>query len=185
MKPFLETMEWLHRHGFIEIFFGIGIFGFLARLVQKGFPSNYDHLHVTVIPGGPVHIPGDPHVPNSMKIILSNAGQTNFYIARAYFRPKFRRWWSLWILRKATKIKIHALSYRIPHKDAFELKFPGNTPSFSNYEAIVPPGHSTGRITWLPLQQPLQQSEIDKRRCGVLYIEYATAGKQGIHVVRL
>ena len=181
----LGWLEWLAKYGFIEIFFGIGIIGFVARLMKKAVPSNYDHLHITVLPGGAVQIPGDPHVPNSVRFVLNNAGQTNLFVARAYFRPKFRRWWSLWLWRKSTAIRIHPLSYRIPQKDAYELKFTGNNSGFTNYETLVPPAHSTGQVTWLPLQEPLQQSEVDKRHSGVIYVEYATSGKQGVHVVRV
>jgi hypothetical protein len=91
MKSVLDALEWLAKYGFIDIIFGIGIVGFVARLMQKALPSNYDHLHVTVSPGGAVQIPGDPNVPNSVRFILNNAGQTNLSVARAYFRPKFRR----------------------------------------------------------------------------------------------
>lgn len=185
MKSILDTLEWLAKYGFIDIIFGIGVVGFLAGVIKKAFPSNYDHLHVSVCPSGAVSIPGAGQVPQSIMFTLGNAGQTNLYVARAFFRPKLRRWWTLWLKRFPTRLRVHSKSLRIAHKDAFELKFLGNHPGFSNYEALVQPGHSKGQITWLALEHPVQQIEIDNRRCGVLYIEYATSGKQGLHAVRV
>ena len=66
--------------------------------------------------------------------------------------------------------------------DAFELKFIGNQPQyFTDFETLIRPGSSNSQLTWLALEQPLQQPLIDKRRCGTLYIEYAVSGQQGIH----
>jgi hypothetical protein len=185
MTGLLNFLEKLAKYGIIDIIFGIGVVGFLVRLIQKVMPSNYEHLHINVSIGGPVSIPGAGQVEQSISFILNNAGQTNFYVARAYFRPKFRRWWFLWLKRTPTNVIIHPRSFRIAGKDAFELKFQGEHPWFSDYETLVRPGRSGGQPTWLALEQPMHQSDIDNRNCGVLYIEYATTGKQGVHVVRV
>jgi hypothetical protein len=81
---------------------------------------------------------------------------------------------------------VHPQSYRIADKDAFELKSSQKQDSFTEYEALVRPGDSQRDVTtWLPLSEAASQEDIDKRRCGVLYVEYATTGKQGVHVVRV
>ena len=185
MQSILDTLKWLAEYGFIDIIFGVGVIGFLARVIKKALPSNYDHLHISISPGAAVSIPGAGQVPQSIRFTLSNAGQANLFVARAYFRPKLRHWWSLWLKRTPTNIRVNPKSLRIAHKDAFELKFQGNNPGFSNYEALVQPGHPSGQTTWLALDQPLNQKDIDNRLCGVLYVEYATSGKQGRHVVRV
>jgi hypothetical protein len=180
----LSIFEWLAKYGFIDIIFGLGVMGFLARLIQKVRPSNYDHFHIDASVGGPVAIPRAGNVNDSFSITIRNAGQTNIYIARAYFRPTLRHWKSLWLLRTPTRLKIHPQSSRIADKDAFELKF-AQAESFTEYEALVKPGSSNGVSTWLPLEQSTNQEDINKRQCGKIYIEYATAGRQGVHVVRL
>lgn len=183
----LKTLEWLAKYGFIDIIFGIGVVGFIARLVAKAFPSNYDHLHVHVSRGGPVSIPRAGQLNHSLSILIRNAGQTNFYIARAYFRAKQRSWKTLWLVRHKTDLTVHPEAYRITDKDAFELKFPCNSSTgFTDYETLVRPGPSNnGVTTWLPLTDEVSQDDIDNRTCGVLYIEYATSGKQGVHVVKV
>jgi len=185
MENLLNNLEWLARYGFIDIIFGIGVIGFIVRLLRKNFPSNYENLHVDVSNSGPVTIPG-AKVGHSLIISLRNSGLTNFYIARAYFRPKLRRWWCLWLKRIPTKLRVHPNSDRISSKDAIELKFQGRLQSiFNEYETLVRPGHDEVQSTWLPLMQPVQQEEIENRQCGVLYIEYATKDKQGIHRERI
>lgn len=183
----LDMLEWLARYGFIDILFGIGVIGFLAKLIKKALPNNYDHLHVHVSSGGPVSIPGAGPLNHSFSIEIRNAGQTNFYIARAFFRPKLRSWKTLWLIQQQTELKVHPESHRITDKDAFELKFLGASQAgFTDYEALVRPGSSShGVTTWLPLEEPISQNIINERRCGVLYIEYATTGRQGVHVVRV
>ncbi len=186
MDAVLDCLETLARYGIIDIVFGIGVIGFIGRLIRRAFPNNYDHLHVNASIGGPVQIPGPGILQNSLNISLSNSGQSNFYLARAYFRAKQRRWWLLWLCPVETKIKIHPASARILDKDAFELKFTGNQPQyFTEFETLIRPGSSNVKTTWLALEQPLQQSLINKRKCGILYIEYAVAGQQGIHRTRI
>ena len=186
MSDILKWLETLAKYGIIDIVFGIGVIGFIGRLISRAFPTNYDHLHVNVFIGGAVSIPGPGNVQNSLNITLSNSGQSNFYLARAYFRAKQRRWWLLWLRPVETNIKIHPASARIVDKDAFELKFTGNQPQyFTEFETLIRPGSSNGQTTWLALEQPLQQRLINKRQCGVLYIEYAVAGQQGIHRTRI
>lgn len=176
----LQTLEWLARYGIIDIFFGVGVIGFVAHLIRKVVPSNCEHLHVDVYMGGPVEIPRAGKLDHSFVIALRNAGQVNLYVARAYFRPKLRRWWSLWLLRTPTSLKVHPKSYRIADKDAFELKPAEEHEGFTRYETLVRPGDSrSGVVTWLPLVKSANQEDIERRRCGVLYVEYATRGKQG------
>ncbi len=182
----LNALEWLAKYGFIDIIFGIGVIGFLAQLIRKAFPTNYEHLHVNVSMGGPVSIPPEIRVPQSFQIQLSNAGQVNLYIARAYFRAKQRQWWTLWLWNKPTQLRIHPRSDRIIDKDAFELKFPAQQPNyFTEYEALIRPGHPKRQTTWLAIEQPVEQLLINQRRCGALYIEYATSNKQGVHKINV
>ncbi|NLX20125.1 MAG: hypothetical protein GXY55_00445 [Phycisphaerae bacterium] len=182
----MDTLKWLAEYGFIDIIFGIGIVGFIWRLFQKALPSNYEHLHVNVTAGGRVTVATGP-VDNSVVFHIRNAGQTNFYIARADFRAKQRASWKLWLAWTETQLCIHPSSDRITDLDnAIELKFQGQQQSyFTEYEALVRPGHNNARSTWIPLCSPLQQAPVNSKKCGTLYIEYATAGKQGTHVTRV
>lgn len=182
----METLKWLSEYGLIDIFFGLGVVGFIAGLIRKVLPSNYEHLHTSVISGGPVTIQTGP-VNNSIQFHLRNVGQANFYIARAYFRAGRRSSWKLWLGWRRTPLRVHPDSARIAEKkNAFELKFSGQQPLFfTEYEALVRPGSSNSQATWLALEDPLPPELIESRNCGVLYIEYATNAKQGIHVVRI
>ncbi len=179
----LNKLEWLARYGFIDIIFGLGVISFLVSLIKKTFPTNYEHLHVSVSLGGSVSIPPDIKVNQSFRIQLSNSGQTNFYIARAYFCANQREWWTLWLWNKSTGLNVHPGPDRIADKNnAFELKFTDQQPNdFTQYEALIRPGHSHRQTTWLPLAQPITQKLIDNRNCGTLYIEYATQKRQGVH----
>lgn len=113
----LEKLEWLTKYGFIDIVFGVGVLSFLVNLIRKAIPSNYEHLHISISMGEAVSIPPNVTTQQSFNIYLSNAGQVNFYIARAYFRTKQRKWWSLWLWDKATQLYIHPKSDRIAHKN--------------------------------------------------------------------
>ena len=186
MSEILEFLEKLAKYGIIDIIFGIGVIGFIVKLIRRAFPTNYDHLHVNISIGGAVFIPGPGKVLNSINFQLANAGQTNFYVARAYFRAKQRPWWTLWLFPLKTKTIVHPASARIMDKDAFELKFIGNQPQyFTDFETLIRPGSSNSQLTFLAVEQPLQQSLIDNRRCGTIYIEYAVSGQQGIHRTRI
>lgn len=182
----METLKWLAEYGLIDIFFGLGVVGFIAGLIRKALPSNYEHLHTSVTAGGPVNIQTGP-VGNSIWFHIRNAGQTNFYIARSYFRAERRSPLKLWLGWCRTPLRVHPDSARIAEKNgAFELKFSGQQPQFfTAYEALVRPGSGNSQTTWLALEEPLPSALIESRNCGVLYVEYATGGKQGIHVVRV
>lgn len=183
----METLKWLAEYGLIDIFFGLGVVGFIASLIRKALPSNYKHLHTSVTAGGPVTIQTGP-VGNSIWFHIRNAGQTNFYIARAYFRAERRSPFKLWLGWSRTPLRVHPDSARIAEKDgAFELKFSGQQQPqfFTAYEALVQPGSGNSQTTWLALEEPLPSALIESRNCGVLYVEYATSGKQGTHVIRL
>lgn len=182
----LSILEWLARYGIIDIIFGLGVVTLIWRLIRKLFPSNYDHLHVTINSGDPVSIQ-NVSAEYSIVFNIRNTGHTNFYIARAYFHPKQRCFKKLWLGWGTTNLHVRPESDRIADKDnAFELKFQGQQPNcFEDYEALVRPGHSNGITTWLALEEPIVNELIQNRRCGMLYIEYATAGKQGVHVVRV
>jgi len=186
MTPILDTLEWLARYGFIEIFFGIGTVGLLWRMLHRFVPSNYRYLHVDISSGSSVTIRGET-INTAVRIDIRSSGSTNFYIARAYFRPTLRPWWLFWLFPRPTRLKVHPESDRIADRDAYELKFQeGQRPGgFTEYEALVRPGHANGEWTWLALTEAASKEMIRKRLCEVLYIEYATAGHQGIHRVRL
>ncbi|MGA2177042.1 MAG: hypothetical protein ABSH38_18865 [Verrucomicrobiota bacterium] len=177
----LDGLEWFTKHGFLEMLFGFGVLG----LIRRAFPRKYEHLHVNVTSGGPVSVPPQSAA-QSLQIHLSNAGLVNLYIARAYFCAKQRHWWTLWLWNKPTQLRIHPKSDRIVDKDAFELKFrPGPASPFTEYETLIHPGHPHRESTWLALESPVKQHLIDQRRCGVLYIEYATSDHQGVHKVNV
>jgi hypothetical protein len=182
----LDALERLTKYGLIDIFFGVGVISFLGGLIKKAFPTNYEHLHISIARGGPVSIPPGIRLSQSFQIQLSNAGQVNLYIARAYFQAKQRQWWTLWLWNKHTELHIHPRSDRIIDKDAFELKFPAQQPNyFTEYEALIRPGHSNRQITWLALEEPIRQQLINRRVCGTLYVEYATSNKQGVHKIKV
>lgn len=182
----METLKWLAEYGLIDIFFGLGVVGLIAGLIRKVLPSNYAHLHTNVAAGGPITIQTGP-VGNSIQFHIKNAGTANFYIARAYFRSERRSPWKLWLGWRRTPLRVHPDSGRIAEKDnAFELKFCGQQPQFlTDLEALVQPGSSNSQTTWLALEAPLPSELVESRNCGVLYIEYATQGKQGTHVIRV
>lgn len=185
MQEALETLEWLTKYGFIDIFFGIGVIGIVLGLVRRIVPANYDQLHIDAVNGAAYAIPGADNVPNSLMFRLSNAGQTNIFITRCYFKAAIRPWFFLWLVPLSTRTKVHPLSRKITHKNAFELKFEGNSPGFSNYEAMIKPGNSSGISTFLALSEPVGQDVFNERNCGTIYVEYATSGKRGIHVLRV
>jgi hypothetical protein len=177
----LECFEWLAKYGFIDIIFGIGALSFLGALIRKVIPSNCEYLHVDAHIGGEVTIPRAGKLKNSYAIKMRNSGSFNIYVSRAYFRSKQRMWCYLWTLQP-TQLRVHPDSYRIADKDAFELKFNNDKGStFTDYETLINPKKEKG--TFLPLEKPVKQEDITARKCGVLYIEYATQGKQGIHKV--
>lgn len=182
-----DILEWSAKYGVIDIILGLGVLSFLGKLIRKAFPANYEHLHISVSLGGPVSILPNITAQQSFLIQLSNAGQTNLYIARAYFRARQRKWWTLWFWDRPTRLHVHPNSDRIADKDnAFELKFTGQQPNFfTEYEALVRPGHANRQVTFLALEQPIEQHLIDNRNCGVLYVEYATSNKQGVHKIKV
>ena len=188
----LETLEWLTKYGFLEIFFGLGVLGLVAKLVHKVVPSNCNFLDVHTAAGGPVTIPGaigQLHLQHSFTIDLRNVGPMNIYVGKAYFRPKRRRWWTLWLGRRRTPLRVHPQAFRIVSKDAFALGFeaPGQQVQhvFTDFETLLRPVPGSTVRTWLPLTAAADQREIEKRNCGVLYVEYATREGQGIHVIRV
>lgn len=182
----MEALRWLAEYGLIDIFFGIGVVSLITGFIRKFLPSNYEHLHTSVSAGGPMTIQTGP-VSQSIQFHVRNAGLTNFYIARAYFRSERRSPWKLWLGWQRTPLRVHPDSARIAEKDnAFELKFTGQQSQFlTDLEALVRPGSNNSQTTWLALADPLPSELIQSRNCGVLYIEYATQGKQGTHVIRV
>ena len=181
----LDTLEWLAKYGFIGIIFDLVVVGLLWRFLRRFLPSNYPHLHVGLSTGPAVNIRDKP-INTTVRIDIRNSGATNFYIARAYFRPKLRRWWLLWLYSCPTKLNVHPASDLIADKDAYELKFQDQRPGgFTEYEALVRPGHEKGVMTWLALTDAASADMIQKRQCGTLFMEYAASGHQGIHKVRL
>jgi len=161
MQSILENLEWLANYGFIDLIFGIGVVGLLANFLRRLLPANYDQLHIDAVNGGPCSIPGDPKVQHTLAFRLSNAGQTNIFVTRCYFRARSRPWFLLWLIPLRTSTKVHPLSMKITHKDAYELKFMGNTPGFSNYETMIASGNSRGATTFLPLTEPVPQKILD------------------------
>lgn len=181
----LNTLEWLAKYGFIDLVFGFGITGLAWNFLRRFVPSNHPHLHVDLSPGGPVAI-GNQEIATSVNFDIRISGSNNFYIARAYFRPAIRPWWLLWAIARPTDLRVHRASDRITDKAAYELKFQGDRlTGFNEYEALVRPGHNHGVTTWLALAEPARECMFNERKCGVLYIEYASSGNQGIHRVRL
>lgn len=182
----LETLEWLAKYGFIDIIFGLGVVSLLWRILRKYLPSNYAQLHINLSIGPVLNIRGEV-IPTTVQFNIRNSGTKNFYIARAYFRPKIRPWWLLWLCPISTKLKVHSASDRISEKDAYELKFTNQNlgQGLTEYESLVKPGHGNGVVTVLALSQKVSDETIQNRLCGKIYIEYAVAGQQGVHRVRV
>ncbi len=182
----LELLEWLTKYGFIDIIFGLGVVSLLWRILRKYLPSNYPLLHINLSRGPVLKIRGED-IPTTVQINIRNSGLNNFYIARAYFRPKLRPFWLLWLYPMPTQLKGHPASDRISEKDAYELKFQvqNQAQGLTEYEALVKPGHDNGVMTALALTQEASAEMIQNRSCGKIYIEYAVAGQQGIHRVRV
>ena len=181
-----EFLKSASDYGLIDIFFGIGIPAFLWSLIRKRAPRNYPYLHVSVSEGHSDFIP--PNHQNLCAIIfsISNSGNSNFYIARAYFIPTRSSWITLFLAIK-TPIKVHPFSDKIADKNnAFELKFISDDPIiFTEYETIIRPSHKNRKQTFLALTEPLTLEMIQNRNCGTLYIDYATREFQGTHKIRV
>jgi hypothetical protein len=47
----MDTLKWLAEYGLIDIFFGLGVVGFIATLIRRVLPSNYEYLHTSVAAG--------------------------------------------------------------------------------------------------------------------------------------
>jgi len=186
MDLVLSKLEWLSKYGLIDIIFGIGVISFIFRIIKKAFPSNFEYLHIDVAIGDSVSIPRAGKLDNSLIIRFRNAGYKNIYIARVYFQSKLRTWWTLWLFKLPTRLKVHPQAYRIIDKDAFEVKFNNDNNGTTEYDTFLKPGSSNkGKSSWIPLEEPVTQNIINDRKCGVLFIEYATQGKQGIHRIRV
>ncbi len=182
----LEFLKIASNYGIIDIFFGIGIPAFLWRIIWLNKTKNYPFLHISISNEFLVEIsPNYKNLP-SIFFSISNSGSSNFYIARAYFLPEQRRWYTLFFSTN-TNLKIHPTSDRIADKNnAFELKFKGEDRNyFTEYEAIVRPGHHNRKHTWLALAEPVTENMIKTRNCGMLFIEYATKEFQGVHKIRV
>lgn len=182
----IKYLEIASKFGLIDIFFGIGIPAFLWNLIRKRAPRNYPYLHISVSNEFVVSIPPNHKNLPSIVFSISNSGNSNFYIARAYFLPTRSNWRTLFLPRK-TYVKVHPYSDRIADKNnAFELKFTSEEPNiFTEYETIIRPGHENKKQTWLALSEPLMMDMILNRDCGTLYIEYATREFQGVHKIRV
>lgn len=185
IETVLTKLEWLAKYGFIDIIFGVGVTGLAWRLIRRVIPNNLDGIDVNLSQGGAVTILGQ-RVEQSLTIEIGNSSGKNCYIGRAYFSATQRRWWTLWLKRSSTRLRVYPKSKRITAKKAFELKFPGQNMQFlSEYETIIRPGHTNVQSTFLALEEPVSQDIIEARCCGVLYLEYATSDTQGVHRLRV
>lgn len=177
VKSLLDTLEWAAKYGLIDIVFGIGITGLVVRGLRRYLPRNLDSLHVHV-----QHQKVSAHnefedYEHSLGVFIANAGTNNVYIARAFFRPYYRKFF---FLKKRSKLPIYPKAFKSAAHNAYEIKF-GN--QWYEYDVIIKPG---GReFTYLPLSSPPDERVLSRRECGTIAIEYATAGKSGIHVVRV
>jgi hypothetical protein len=166
----METLEFLAKYGFIDIFFGVGALGIISQLVSRVVPSNLDELHVSadfVVRDSPLFF-----------VQISNAGGRNIYISRAYFKLKARGPFF-------TKNR-HALApslrgnFKNITLDFYELRFGDGT---REYDCLLKPGYENKMSTGLQLDSMPSTLETGAGLFGKVVIEYATYGKQGKHVI--
>jgi hypothetical protein len=177
LDSILNTLEWAARYGIIDIVFGLGIVGLVLRGLRRYIPRNLDNLHIHVqsqeLHANDFHEQYD-HV---LGIFIANSGTTNVYIARAFFRPTYR---VFLFFKRSTKLPIYSKAFKSAAHKAYEIKFGRQ---WYEYDVIIKPEQR--EFSYLPLSKSVDETIIKNRQCGTLVIEYATAGKSGIHVVRV
>ena len=177
MSFILDKLEWAARYGFIDIAFGLGVTGIIWRGLRRFVPRNLEHLHIHVQPHE-LHVANDIETyDNALGIFISNAGQHNIYIARAFFRDRYR---TIWPLTSRSELPIYPKAFRSAAHDAYEIKFGDG---WYEFDCLIKPGHRT--FTYLPLSKPPDETTIAGHRCGTIILEYATAGRSGVHRVRV
>lgn len=164
----METLEYLAKYGFIDIFFGIGALGIISRLVSRVVPSNLDELHVSadfVVQNNPLFF-----------VQISNAGGRNIYISRAYFKPKK----GLFQKNKNTISPNVRGNFKNITQNFYELRFGEGT---REYDYLLKPGYENKASTGLQLDSMPSTLETGAGLFGKVVIEYATYDKQGKHVI--
>lgn len=164
------SLEWLAKYGFIDIFFGLGVLGFVYKLFQRAIPRNLDELSVSV----------DFESRNNhlLYIQISNSGGKNIYISRAYFKPRRNKWYEL-KKRPSLKFLTQPNYYNLTHKH-YEVRFSADLKS---YDVLIKPGFENKQSTALGLQEIPEYRVLGEGLYGKLTIEYSTYGKQGKHVI--
>src|SRR2546430_1446521 len=76
----LGKLEWLSKYGFIDIIFGIGIFTFVAKILNKKIKSD-----IIGIDFMPEIIPFE----NQFKIAIKNHSPQPLYLYQAYIKPGY------------------------------------------------------------------------------------------------
>jgi len=134
-------------------------------------------LHVTA---QPIHLQargGLEHYDDALGIVVSNAGEREIRILKAYFST-IRL--SLLGFRIRTALPVFPYAFRSSDAETYELKFGDQ---WLEHSVQLPAGARA--LTYLPLARPVPDALVRARRCGRVYLEFETIGKSGTHVVRV
>jgi hypothetical protein len=150
----------------------------LLHVRNRYFYRNLDFLHVHVQADQVLARSNYEHYDNVLGIYLSNAGNSNVYISRAFFRDFYRRWF---IFKRKSKLPIYDSAFKDLGHNAYEIKF---GEQWLEFDTIIKPG-AEKCFTYLPLSGPASSEVIHSRSCGTLILEYFNSGKSGRHRVRV
>lgn len=167
----LETLKWLAEYGFIDMFFGFGALTIIYQLFRKVIPKNIDELEVSA--------DFESDKDDLLYIQLTNSGNKNIYISKAYFKPfkigyPFKR---AQILKIQQRANLHVIG-----SDYYIVKFP---PNLQNLDLLLKPGLSNSVKTGLSLHEKPEGKYRNKGKLGKFVFEYSLYGKNGKHVVKL
>ena len=167
----LETLKWLAEHGFIDMFFGFGVLTFVYQLFRRVTPSNIDELEVSA--------DFDSKKDDLLYIQLTNSGNKNIYISKAYFKPfkvgyPFRR---VEILNIKQRENLHVIGHNY-----YIVKFP---PNLQSLDVLLKPGIPNSIKTGFSLVEKPDEKFRNKGKLGKLVFEYSLYGKNGKHIVKL
>jgi hypothetical protein len=168
----MDTLKFLAEYGLLDIFFGIGVLGFIYKLFIKVVPANLDELHVNA---------DFPLQQQALFFVqLSNAGAKNIYISRAYFKPKKRRFF--FFKNKYALTPEIRRNYTNLSQGFYELRFGENQ---KEYDILIKPGYENKAATGFGISTTPSSQSLGDGNFGKIVIEYSTYGKQGRHVVKV
>jgi|SRR6185369_6393666 len=116
------------------------------------------------------------HYDAALGIYISNSGEHNLKITRAWFDPVTVQWG----VRRRTKLPIHLSAFRDRRTDQYELKFGS---AWREFGVTIQLGERV--FTYLPLSRPVTAAELDRQQNGEIVLEYETPNGPRLHTVRV